>query len=76
MIKSTLQFYDIGVVPGLLLLLWMVQRSHMWSRKPSGRQPGNEATLKPVSTGSQSSLQQLNNSLGCEEWPVYYVHQL
>ena len=75
--KSTLQFDDIIVVPGLLLLLWMVQRSHMWSRKPSGRRPGNEATLKPVSTGSQSALQQLhliNTSPGCKKWPVYYIN--
>ena len=31
MVESTLRFDDIGVVPGLLPLLWAVQRSHMQS---------------------------------------------
>ena len=42
MIESTLRFDDVDV-PGLLPLLRVVQRSHMRSRKRSGRQPGNEA---------------------------------
>jgi len=37
MTKSTLGFDDIGVVPGRLLLLRAVQRSHMWSKKWSWR---------------------------------------
>jgi len=43
--ESTLRFDDVGVVPSLLPLLQMVQRSCMWSRKWSGRRPGNEARL-------------------------------
>jgi len=43
MIESTLRFDDVEDVPGLLLLLRVVQRSRMRSRKRSGRQPGNEA---------------------------------
>ena len=42
-IESTLQFDDVEVVPGFLPLLRVVERSHMWSRKRSGRRPGNEA---------------------------------
>jgi len=45
MIKSTLRFDDVGVVPGLLPLIRAVQRSHMWSRKRSERRPGNEANV-------------------------------
>ena len=45
MIKSTLQFDDIEVIPGLLPLLRVVQRSHMWSRERAGIRPGNEAIL-------------------------------
>ena len=44
MIKSTLWFDDIGVVPGLLPASLAVQRSCMRSRKWSGRRPGNEAS--------------------------------
>jgi len=40
-IESTLQFDDIGVVPGFLPHLWVVQRSPMQSRKWSRRRPGN-----------------------------------
>ena len=43
--ESTLRFDDVGVVPSLLPLLRVVQRSCMWSRKWSGRRPGNEARL-------------------------------
>jgi len=43
MIKSTLRFDDVEVIPGLLTLLQAVQRSHMQSGEQSGRQPGNEA---------------------------------
>jgi len=39
--ESTLRSDDVGVVLGLFLL----QTSHMLSRKRSGRWPGNEATL-------------------------------
>jgi len=44
MIESTLWFDDIEDRPGLLPLLRAVQRSRMWSRERSRRQPGNEAT--------------------------------
>ena len=44
MIDFTLRFDDVGIVPGLLLLLRAVQRSRMQSRKWSERWPGNEAT--------------------------------
>jgi len=44
MIEFTLQFDDVEVIPGLLPLLWAVQRSRMQSREWSGRWPGNEAT--------------------------------
>ena len=37
MIKSTLRFDDVRVVSDLLPLLWVLQRSPMWSRKRSGR---------------------------------------
>jgi len=42
MIESTLRYDDVGVVPGLLPLLHVVQWLHMWSRKRSGRRPRNE----------------------------------
>ena len=42
MFKSTLQFEDVELIPGLLTLLRVVQRSCMWSRKWSGRRPGND----------------------------------
>ena len=45
MSESTLQFGDVGVVPGLLSLLLAVQRSCTQSRKWSRRQPGNEAIV-------------------------------
>jgi len=45
MIKSTLRFDDVEDVPGLLSLLWAVQRSRMRSRERSGRRPGNEARI-------------------------------
>jgi len=45
MIESTLRFDDVEDIPGLLLLLWAVQRSHMQSRERSGRRPGNEAII-------------------------------
>jgi len=48
MIDFTLRFDDVGIVPGLLLLLWVVQRSRMLSRKWSERWPGNEATCVHV----------------------------
>jgi len=48
MIESTLQFDDVEDIPGLLLLLRVVQRSHMRSRERSGRRPGNEAMAVPV----------------------------
>jgi len=44
MIESTLRFDDLENVPGLLPLLWAVQRSCMQSRERSGRRPGNKAT--------------------------------
>ena len=46
-IEYTLWFDDIENIPGLFLLLWAVQRSHMRSREWSGRQPGNEARITP-----------------------------
>ena len=45
MIESTLRFDDIEVIPGLLPLLQVVQRSHLRSRERSGRRPGNEANI-------------------------------
>ena len=36
MIESTLRFDDIEVIPGLLPLLWVVQRSRMQSRNGVG----------------------------------------
>jgi len=36
MIESTLQFDDVEDIPGLLPLLWAVQRSRMRSRERSG----------------------------------------
>ena len=45
MIESTLRFDDVEVIPGLLPLLWVVQRSHMQSSERSGRQPGNKARI-------------------------------
>ena len=47
MIKPTLRFDDVEDILGLLPLLRAVQRSHMRSRKRSGRRPGNEARLHP-----------------------------
>jgi len=44
MIESTLRFDDVEIIPGLLLLR-VVQRSCMWSRKRSRRRPGNEASM-------------------------------
>jgi len=44
-IESTLRFDDVEVVPGLLLLLQAVQRSHMRSREWSRRRLGNKANL-------------------------------
>jgi len=38
--ESTLRFDDVGVVPGLILLLWVVQISRRWSRKWSERGMG------------------------------------
>ena len=49
MIESTLQFDDLEVIPGLLPLLPVVQRSLMWSREWSRRWPGNEAIPYPCS---------------------------
>ena len=46
MIESTLWFDDVEVIPGLLPLLQVVQRSCMQSRERSGRRPGNEARLE------------------------------
>ena len=41
------RFDDVEVIPGLLPLLRVVQRSHMQSRERSKRLPGNEATPSP-----------------------------
>jgi len=38
MIEFSLWFDDVEVIPGLLPLLWAVQRSRIRSREPSGRQ--------------------------------------
>ena len=46
MIESTLRFDDVEDVPGLLPLLWAVQRSRMRSRERSRRRPGNEASVE------------------------------
>ena len=43
MIESTLWFDNLGIVPGFLLLLWAIERSHMQSRKRSRRRPVNKA---------------------------------
>jgi len=48
MIKSTLWFDDIEVIPGLLLLLRAVCWSHMRSREWSRKWPGNEASDSPL----------------------------
>jgi len=45
-IESTLWFDDVGVLPGLLPLFWVVKGQCMQSRKWSGRQPGNEASQR------------------------------
>jgi len=45
MIESTLRF-DYEDIPGLLPILWAVQRSCIRSREQSGRWPGNKATVK------------------------------
>jgi len=45
MIESTLRFDDVEDIPGLLPLLWAVQRSHMRSRERNRRRPGNEANV-------------------------------
>ena len=65
MIESTLRFDDVEDIPGLLPLLRAVQRSHMRSRKRSGRRPGNDARLStciqhialPFQTSSNCVLQ-------------------
>jgi len=59
MIESTLQFDDVEVIPGLLLLLPAVQRSHMRSRERSGRWPGNEAIPYPCSQAVEETAWQL-----------------
>ena len=65
MIKSTLQFDDIEVIPGLLPLLRVVQRSHMWSRERSRRRPVNEATQAylpdPLSDFSEGLVPRLHS---------------
>jgi len=52
MIESTLRFDDVEDIPGLLPLLWAVQRWRMRSRERSRRRPGNEATVKQSSSKS------------------------
>ena len=48
MIESTLRFTDVGVVPGLLLLLQAVQSSCMPIRTRSRRWPGNKGSQSPL----------------------------
>ena len=46
MIESTLWFDDVEDIPGLVLLLRVVQRTCMWSRKWIGRRPGNDILIE------------------------------
>ena len=54
MIESTLRFDDIEVIPGLLLLLRAVQRSHMQSREWSGIRPGSVSFRKIYKGGGEN----------------------
>ena len=64
MIESTLRFDDVDDIPGLLLLLQVVQRSIMWSRERSRRRPGNKATtVQPRLT--RAFCKRISQSPGC-----------
>ena len=65
MIESTLQFDDIEDIPGLLPLLWEVQRSCMRSREQSGDGLGTRLGLymvKQLRNHSQFALLQQCNT--------------
>jgi len=70
MIESTLWFNDVEVVPGLLPLLRVVQRSRMWSRERSGRWPGNEARYGIVVRAADQLMHNHLRWWGCHSCPA------
>ena len=67
MIESTLRFDDIEVIPGLLPLLWVVQRSRMQSRNGVGDSLGMRLRqmVMQCSLSDFNSLVPLFVVLGC-----------
>ena len=62
MIESTFQFDDIGVVPGLLLLLWAVQRSSMQSRNIAGHRLGTRLVRNYILSGQRENVRAVSSS--------------